>query len=430
MGVENKFKLPDFIEKSLARLSDRRFRTLESEYNATAMLLQREQAKTKQLTEDIGTYNDQWGGLISGDYNPESIGMPEYKKMYDYDAQVIAGFDLIQMGVLMKPWRIRHSDPEVRNTLTLALQRLRYPSFREGMKAMLQAVLYGFSVTELVYADFKGFWMPRQVNGLKTLDPETITFFSDDFGNIRKITQLWRGNPVELPVYRSVIWSHEKFYGNWYGRSILRGVYKHWYIKDAMMKFANIANERFGSPIMKGIVQNKAEEQKMMDALGKTYARSQIVLTKKGPDDQTDVEILESKRSEAPFDKYIRYQDEMILRRMLISNRVFEGGGGTYGPKVPMDLVLMRFEDFRLELIDVVNTMLQMIADLNWASLEEYPVIEFAPLSSMDKAQLQKAIYDAIDKEILDKDEPWIRNELGFRELDPSDMPEKQEDEQ
>ena len=426
--VEKKLELPNGLRAAFTRIMDPNYRVIEENYTELAMKLARTSQQLNHLTNDAGLYSNPWENLSSGAYNPESIGLPEYKKMFDYDAQVIAGFDLLLMGVLMKEWRIRHSDPEVVNTLTRSLKRMRYPSFREAMKAMCHAILYGFSVTEVVYENYEQYWMPRQVNGLKTFDPETIKFYPDEYGNLEKLEQDFSGSKIELPVDRMLIWSHEKLYGNWYGKAILRGVYKHWYIKDAMMKFSNIAHERFGSPVLKGTVSNKSEEDDMLTKLGHTYSRSQVVVTKRGKDDPTDIDILESKRTEAPFDKYIRYQDEMILRRMLISNRVFEGGGGTYGPKVPMDLVLMKFQDVRLELIDVVNTMLQMISDLNWADLKDYPVIEFKPLSSLDKSQIQKAIYDAIDKDIISKDEPWIRGELEFPEAEAGEEQEPKEE--
>jgi len=215
---------------------------------------------------------------------------------------------------------------------------------------------------------------------------------------------------------RTIIWSHEQLYGNWYGSALLKGCYKNWYIKDAMLKFANIAYERFGSPILMGIVKNATDMTQMSENIDHLYARSQAVIVKRDEKDPTDVTVLESRRKEMPFDRYIRYHDEMILRRMLIGQRLFEGGGGTYGPKVPLDIIFMRFEDFRMELVDALNDMLRIIVDLNWEVDGDYPRLEFAPLTTLDQQQLRTSIYEAIDRGIVEKDEPWVRDELGFRE--------------
>ncbi len=382
------------------------------------------------LNEDVGQYRDRWVNLGAGDYNPDTITYPEYKKMLSYDSQVLAGWDLIQMGVLMKPWRIRHKDPELVKELTRAFNNLRYPSFRDAMKQQMQAIALGCSVTEVVFEQYGDYWFPRHSNGLKTLDPDTIRFHSDAYGNLKAILQrsfitsgfrasspFSMGTGIELPLNRTLVWSHDKLYGNWYGTPLLQGCYKNWFIKDAMLKFANIAYERFGSPILMGVAQNIKDMGTISESIEHLYARGQAVIVKRSDKDPTDVKVLESRRREMPFDNYIRYHDEMILRRMLIGQKLFEGGGGTYGPKVPLDIIFMRFEDFRMELVDVQNDLLRMITDLNF-EVKDYPKLEFAPLTTGDQQQLRQLIYDAVDRGVIDRGEPWVRNELGFPEYE------------
>lgn len=412
--------VPGYIDQ-LAVLEDQLFTKAKASVEQLNLQLTRVQQQNRQLlNEDVGRYRNittRWAQLSTGDYNPDTISFDEYKKMGTYDAQVIAGMDLIQMGVLMKPWRIRHKDQNIIDELTKALNTLRYPSFRDSMKQMLDAVFLGCSVTEIVFDQYRGFWFPRHANGLKTFDPEYIRFHSDEYGNLLGVEQRLGGSQNWLPKDRIVIWSHEKKYGNWYGNALLKGCYKNWYIKDAMLKFANIAYERFGSPILMGIVKNSTDMTQMSETIQHLYARSQGIIVKRDEKDPTNVEVLESRRKEMPFDRYIRYHDEMILRRMLIGQRLFEGGGGTYGPKVPLDIIFMRFEDFRMELVDAVNDMLRIIVDLNWDVKGEYPRLEFAPLTTLDQQQLRQSIYEAIDRGIIVKDEPWVRDELGFREF-------------
>jgi len=395
---------------------------IDNDWDGVILKLQRANQQINALTADVGQYKGgAWDNLSQGDYNPEEIGLDEYTKMLNYDAQVIAGWDLIQMGVLMKEWRIVHEDEELVDTITNSFNQMRWPTIRDAMKEMLKAVVYGYSVTEVVLDDYKGHWMLRRQNGLKTFDPNTVKFYTDNAGNLLKIGQQVVGGgvatggglDVALPLERTLIWSHEKEWGNWYGKSILRGCYKNWFIKDAMLKFANIAYERFGSPILMGVAATDKDKQTIMTAIQHLYARSQAVIRKTSADDPTDIRVIESKRTEMPFDRYIRYHDEMILRRMLIGQNMFEGGGSTYGPKVPMDLMLMRFEDFRLELEMVMNDLLQFITDLNW-STESYPKFQFAPLTTMDQAALVQKLLDSIDKQIVYIDESWVRDELQF----------------
>jgi phage gp29-like protein len=391
---------------------------IESNWFGVVKKLEQAQGQVNELSQDTGQYKaSTWGNLSQGDYNPEQISFTEYKKMLDYDSQVIAGFDLIQMGCLMKPWRIQHPDEEISKTITAALNELRWPNFRDIMKEMLKAIPYGFSVSEVVFDDYHQFWMPRLTNGIKTFDPETITFYTDSYGNLEKIGQKVE-TEVALPLERTLVWSHEKEYGNWYGKSLLRGCYKNWFIKDAMLKFSNIAYERFGSPVLLGIASNDKDMGTVLNAITHLYARSQAVLRKTDEHDPTDIKVIESKRAEMPFDRYIRYHDDMILRRMLIGQNLFSGGGGTYGPKVPMDILFMRFEDFRLELSSVMNDMLRLITDLNWPT-NVYPKFEFAPLTTTDQDAIAQKVFSAIDRKLVHKSEPWIRDELGLPMIQP-----------
>jgi len=313
----------------------------------------------------------------------------------------------------MKPGKIVHQDEEIVKTLTGSLQRMMWPTFRDAMKQMMAAITYGFTVTELVFGDYKGFWMPRHLNALKTFDPEQISFYTDPPGNILKVEQRIGGQRIALPLDRTLIWSHEKEWGNWYGKSILRGCYKNWFIKDAMLKFANIAYERFGAPILLGVASTIKDLTTIGEAIEHLFARSQAVIRKGDEKDPTDIKVIESGRAEMPFERYIRYQDEMILRRMLIGEPIFSGGGSTYSSKVPLDLLMMRFEDFRLELAGIMNNMLQIITDLNW-SVDIYPELKFAPLTTLDQEAIVQKIYTGIDKRVVFVDEPWVRDELHF----------------
>jgi len=426
MEEVSKTTFSDRVRKRLAGLLlPSTLNHVEELQNENQNLTMRLEKLQHRLDTDTGIMRaGTWANLITGDYNPDEIGMDEYNRMFLYDSQVRAGYDLIDMGVLMKPWRIRHPDEEVVATLTAALRRMKKPSIRDAMKQMLTAIIYGFSVTEIVFEDYKRSWVPRQLNGLKTLDPTYIKFFSDEFGNLHKIEQQiptifgsggYTDGYPSLPLDRTLVWSHDMRFGNWYGESLLGACYKNWYIKDAMLKFANIAYERFGAPVYLGFASNMKDMENIQNAIEHLYAYSQATILKRGPEDTANVDILESKRAEMPFDRYIRYQDEMILRRMLIGQKLFEGGGGTYGPKVPFDIILMRFEDFRMELLDQMNQMLSITAELNW-ELSVPPIFEFAPLTTSDAATLRTTIFDAIDRQILDisTDKEWIRQEMGF----------------
>ena len=422
------------VVKFLAGPELKQLQSFEDDFLESLERLKRMKQQRDQLRDEIGVFKTTWSNLGIGDYNPEEISYTEYKKMLNYDSQVIAGWDLILMGMLMKPWRIKHPDATIAMKLTTALNRLMMPNLRDAMKEMAKALVYGFSCTEVVFEEWNGMFVPRQRNGLKTFDPEYIKFFTDQYGNLLKIEQQLGGQLNALPLFRTMVWVHEREWGNYYGKAILRGCYKNWFIKDAMLKFANIAYERFGSPALLGIARNIGEKDEMLDQLQYLYARSQAVLVKSDNEDPSDIKVIETKRNQMPFDRYINYHDEMILRRMLIGQRIFEGGGGTYGPKIPFDIILMRFTDYRLELEGVMNQLLMLLTDLNFP-VDIYPKFEFEPLTTMDAESLRQSIWEAVDRGVLKPDEKeedarFIKESLGLPYQTADGMTEPEEAEE
>ena len=94
----------------------------------------------------------------------------------------------------------------------------------------------GFAVAEPVYASTT--YENRQYIGLqklKVLPAETIEFRTDEHGNLLNVYQNVAGRArVDLtPMAKFIIWPFNMRAGNWYGRSLLKRSYKHWYIKDA-----------------------------------------------------------------------------------------------------------------------------------------------------------------------------------------------------
>ena len=73
-----------------------------------------------------------------------------------------------------------------------------------------------------------------------------------------------------------IVYTWDKKWGNYYGNSLLKAVYKNWFIKDNMLKFANIAFERFGSPILLGI----SRDVKSMEILKQYYQKIRLFTSK------------------------------------------------------------------------------------------------------------------------------------------------------
>jgi len=356
----------------------------------------------KVSEKETGLYRSEtWANLVIGDYNPDKISLETYKKMVDFDSQVRKGLDILEMGVLYVPWEIKHSNQEIKDFVTWSLKRMRHPTFEEALREIMSAIPYGFSVTESVweYVEGKKKWSVRKDLGLKTFDPENITFFSDPMSHLKKVELKADAETIPLPMDRLIVYSYNKKFGNWYGESILRACYKNWFIKDNMLKFANIAFERFGAPIMLGISKDITSKAEVLGVLEHLFARSVGVVVKKGEEDPTDIKVLESRRASMPFMDYINYHDRMILERMLIGETLLKGGGGVYGPKMPYEILNHRLQEIRRGVSGALSDLLDMLVNLNFdtdepAELVFGPIPEIKIQEEVEKAMSERIGYD------------------------------------
>lgn len=343
--------------------------------------------------------SDRWANLVIGDYNPDKIGVPTYKKMKKYDARVRAGLDILEMAITSVPWEIKHEDDDVQEFCKWTLERLRRPTFGRALSGVMTAHWAGYSVTETVweYVPDQKRWSLRRELGLKTLDPETIKFFTAQTGQLLKVEQTISGQTVKLDTERMLLYPFNQEFGNWYGESLLQAAYKNWFIKDNMLKFANIAFERFGAPIMLGIARDIKSVDNVEDVLSHLYARSVGVLVKQDlKEDPTDIRILESKRASMPFMEYIDYHNRMILERMLIGEPLLKGGGGVYGPRIPYAVLKNRMEEIRRGISEAMSYLLDLLVEVNFDTTKPAR-IEFGPV---DEEAVESRVESELDKDI------------------------------
>jgi len=359
-----------------------------------------ERLDKKALQQEKGIFkSEQWANLVIGDYNPDKIDIPTYKRMFDFDAQVRAGVDILEMGVIGVPWKIQHDSQEIEDFITWSFDRMRRPSFYNALQNIMTALPFGFSVTESVweYSVERKKYTLRKERGLKTFDPETIKFYTEQKGKLLRVSETIGGTTVDLPIDRSLIWSYNSKFGNWYGESLLKACYKNWFIKDNMLKFANIAFERFGAPILLGVAKDVKAMDEVEETLKHLYARSVGTIVKRSEDDPTDIKVLESRRASMPFMEYIDYHNKQILLRMLIGEPILRGGGGVYGPRIPFSILQERFKEVRLGVASALDDLLDLIVQLNFDTDKPAKIV-FGPVpEAAVEEKVEKALSTEVD---------------------------------
>lgn len=368
---------------------------------------------------EVGLQTVNWEQLGGTSYNPDEVSIQTYKSMMK-DSTVRAGYNLVKFSVLSRNWKIIY--PEKEKKALEIVDYLKY-SFENmdgrlsgALSNVLTSLLYGFSVSEIVFDIFKqGKYKSKiGVKKVKTLDPETIKFITDKKGTLKKVKQTSTEiglKDINLPIDRLIIHTNEKEFGNYYGVSRLRAVYEHWFIKKVITRFWNVSLERFGTPIVIGSVPSKHDLNTMKGILSNLQSKSS--LAKLG---DWEIEALETgigRSSGGDFKGCIEHHDTQILRGMLIPNSLLGGGsGGSFAKsKVEFDLFLLMIRSLEQDICGIIeNYLIKPLVYYNYGEMQSFPQFVFEPMTKEEFLELAKVFALLVRNGVIGADETWMRD--------------------
>ncbi|WND57005.1 hypothetical protein QQA43_00885 [Mycolicibacterium vanbaalenii] len=154
-------------------------------------------------------------------------------------------------------------------------------SFEQHLaEAVSPTNLYGHSIFEQVYrhGDDGRFWIRK----LAPRPQWTILKFNVAAdGGLESITQkapastgkvLYGVEPADIPINRLVVYTREMRPGLWWGKSLIRSAYKHWVLKNQLMRVQAAAAQRNGMGVPVGIAStDEQDEIDAMKALASAY---------------------------------------------------------------------------------------------------------------------------------------------------------------
>lgn len=391
----------------------------------------KEELTEDEILEEYSLYRNHYFDRFNDGVEEYSdpVGIDTYKKMYRQDAQVKAGLLALRLPILAKGYVIKHpvakagwdnkkdKTEEQIEFLEYVFKNMKH-SFDETLDQMLSAVPFGFSVTEPVYqkiveGKFKG---KIGLKKAKVLNPTTVKFKMNDYGDILEAIQEIGDKKIKMPYEKVIHFTHDAEFGDPYGHSALHAVHKHWYIKDQMYKFANMAYERNGSPLLVGTVKNKNEVGKMRRILDTILSRTGVAIS--GTD---DIKVLDTTKT-MDFVNYVNHHNTMILRGLMIPSLMLgnEGSGsGSYAlGQSHFDLFLFRLQSIQRDLEKVINDkIIKRLIDINFGKQDIYPELQFKPLMDKDRDQLSDIFFKLVNAQIIEPTEEWIRDQMGFPQM-------------
>ncbi len=393
-------------------------------------------------TSEIGyanTTTSGWWAAAAQEDTPElrwPASVPVYDRMRRQDAQAASVLRAVTMPVRRTRWRI---DPagtrdevaeHVAQDLRLPIMGQSEPpagrsrdrfSWGEHLQLALLSLSFGHMFFEQRYRIVNG---KARLHKLAPRMPSTLSAINVAAdGGLVSIEQYGGNRPI--PVTRLVAYVHDREAGNWYGSSLLRPAYKHWVIKDRLLRVQAQTVERngMGVPLYKG-----GPKDKDLDA-GRKLATD----WRSGEDSGAAVPegsdlLLRGVDGDLPdADAPIRYHDEQIARAVLAHflNLGTQTGSWALGTTFA-DFFTLSLQTVAEGIADVANQhVVEDLVDLNFGLDEPAPRVVPDEIGSRHAvtAQAMKLLIDAgavvVDRAL----EEHLRQTYGLPGRDESTQP-------
>jgi len=358
-----------------------------------------------------------------GAYNPDDLVTSRGYEIYDRmqtDSQVRACLNIKKLSILSRGWQVHPAtdDPEdirIAEFVRWCLVDMR-GSMIDVLNDVLDALAKGFSISEINYKVVED--GPYQgmigLESIKSKDPAGITFETDEYLNL---VALWQGpgRETRLPPEKFLIYSYMPRYESPYGTSDLRAAYKHWWSKDAILRFYNVYLEKYGSPTVLGAYSRgtpKTQQDDLLKVLDRIQQETAIVL----PDD-IKIELLEAQRAgESGYLQAIEYHDRQIAKAIL-GQTLTTDEGMRYGSfalaKVHLDVLRMVLEKIKRDLEETVmgEQLIRRLVSYNFRT-DRCPTFSLGTLREADISLLADVIAKLVTGGVVAPDEAWIRDYL------------------
>lgn len=199
-----------------------------------------------------------FGGYIDADFNPEFVGRRGVKlcdKMRKLDGTVAGALRALKYPLLASEWTVESYDrnDEKANEIAEFVRSQLFDKLEGGFSGFLREALgyldFGFWYFEKVYARGKDGRI--ELSKLASCLPTAHEKWETADGQPGITQQLPSRDPNDpgpsnpsVPMSKLVLLTNEKEGDNWGGTPLLRGAYKHYFMKDQLYRIDGMKHER------------------------------------------------------------------------------------------------------------------------------------------------------------------------------------------
>lgn len=389
------------------------------------------------ISRELGVHGTSiWAGMVREDYNvalqfPRSI--ETYTRMRT-DAQVQAIETVISLPIRTVHYYIEPGDDSSASAEAAAFLESNLldgvgmsHSFDDLIRKAMIAVMLGFQIFERCWVEDAGYIRFRKFADRHPLTLDKWLF--DDTGGLAGIRQQaynTGGDMVtaEIPIDKLTVFSYRAEWGNPEGFALCRAMYKNWYIKEALLKIANIGAERdcVGTPVGKvpagATDTDKAALKSILEAI-RAYEGAAIVLP-----DGFELDTYHSGANITALLSLIDHHDNAMARVALASfiNLVGQGQGSRALSSDQSQFFLLCMEALLRWVCETLNQYaIAPLVRWNWPGLKAIPRLRAAHVGSiLQPVAIGHALAALVNKQLLTPDtavENAVRDMMNLPEI-------------
>lgn len=386
-------------------------------------------------------------GIITEEYNPQLQGVQGiriYDEMRKSDGTVRAAVIVCTLPIrrakyFVNPATDSQQDQDIANFVSHALfDWIEDMTWDDIVRQALLMVPFGVMLFEKVYTtkEHEG----KTYVTLKKLAPRLPKSIlqwelTDGTFGIQQIRQ--DGQLPQIPGSKLLIFVNEREGDNWWGTSMLRAAYKHWYIKNTFYKIDNIAFERqgLGVPMIEmPIGYTESDEKKAKQALQNLRASENAYMIVPNGYKASFMDM-GSRTTRDPQNSIEHHNKEIlqsVLAQFLELGATKSGSGSRALSQDHSDLFLKAMEAIAFTLVSEFNkSLIPEIVNLNFNDVQVYPVLDYSGISKVDVTSLGTAYAQLVTAGAItptDDDQQYLRAAMGLPPRDEADIEKETEE--
>jgi hypothetical protein len=384
-------------------------------------------------------------GVISEEYNAklqDVRGVAVYDEMRKSDGTVRSLVLAVTLPVRAANWFIKPAsedaqDQEIAEFVKDALFNAPKFTFDDFLRHALLSLPFGVMPFEKVFGT-------RAIEGKERIAwdklaprmPRSIQKWAIAGGAFGITQNTSEGKPVGIPGDKLIVFVNEMEGENWWGVSILRAPYKHWFIKNTIYKIDAIAFERqgLGVPYAKLPEGATASDQAKAETILKNLRANSHAYIVEPHDFEIGFKDMQSDKTRDPQNSIAHHNREIMksgLAQFLELGAA--SSAGTSGSRAlsedHSDLFLQSLEAVARNIAATFNKQaIKELVDLNFDNVQAYPALDFEGITETDAKALSDAYKTLVDTGAVtpqDADEDYFRDVLNLPEFEEAGRREK-----